>query len=292
MKVLLTGAAGQLGRELQRTAPHGVVLVARDSAGLDITDFQAVAHLVAAERPDFIINSASYTAVDKAEAEPERARLVNGQGAAYLAEAARSSNAFLVQISTDFIFDGSTSRPYGPIDIPAPLGVYGTTKLAGEEAVRQILVDQCAIVRTAWLYSSYGHNFVKTMLRLMAEQEKVRVVADQIGTPTWAYGLAAAVWQITCRSLPGIHHWSDAGVASWYDFAVAIQEEAVAVGLLTHMVPVLPITTAEYPTPAQRPGYSVLDKTSTWALLGGPSPHWRVQLRRMLTEYKGMQDNG
>jgi dTDP-4-dehydrorhamnose reductase len=292
MKVLLTGAAGQLGWEMQRTVPQGVTLVALDSAGLDITDADAVRSLVAEERPEVIINAAAYTAVDKAESEPERAYAVNGQGAANLAEAAGVKKGFLVQLSTDFVLDGKCSRPYGPADMPAPLGVYGASKLAGEVAVQRILGDRSAIVRTSWLYSSHGHNFVKTMLRLMEEREEVRVVADQVGTPTWARGLAAAVWQITCRSLPGIHHWGDAGVASWYDFGVAIQEEAVSLGLLGRTIPVLPITTADYPTPARRPSYSVLDKGTTWALLGGPAPHWRVQLRRMLQEYRGMRENG
>ena len=288
MRVLLTGAAGQLGWELQRTVPQGVALVAVDRAGLDITNPETVMTVVAEEQPQAIINAAAYTAVDRAEAEPERARLVNTQGAVNLAEAARANNAFLVQLSTDFVFDGTSFRPYGPEAMPAPLGVYGTTKLAGEEAVRQRLDERCAIVRTAWLYSSYGRNFVKTMLRLMAERDEVRVVADQVGTPTWAWGLAAAVWQLARRNLPGTHHWTDAGVASWYDFAVAIQEEAVALGILDRMIPVVPITTAGYPTPARRPPYSVLDKTSTWALLGGPAPHWRAQLRRMLHEYRGL----
>ncbi|HSR36471.1 MAG TPA: dTDP-4-dehydrorhamnose reductase, partial [Desulfurivibrionaceae bacterium] len=213
-------------------------------------------------------------------------------GAVNLAEAAREQDAFLVQLSTDFVFDGNRSRPYAPGDTPAPLGVYGATKLAGEVAVQQILGHYSAIVRTSWLYSSHGHNFVKTMLRLMKERDAVRVVADQIGTPTWAHGLAVAVWQIAGRTLSGIHHWGDGGVASWYDLAVAIQEEALSLGLLARAVPVLPIATANYPTPARRPSYSVLDKTATWELLGGPPPHWRVQLRRMLQEYQGMRGDG
>ncbi|MEW6502024.1 MAG: dTDP-4-dehydrorhamnose reductase [Thermodesulfobacteriota bacterium] len=290
MKVLLTGAAGQLGWEMQRTVPQGVTLLAMDSAGLDITDAAAVRSLVAEERPRVIVNAAARTAVDRAESEPERARLVNGLGAANLAEAAREQDAFLVQLSTDFVFDGKSSRPYGPADTPAPLGVYGASKLDGEVAVQRISGERSAIVRTSWLYSSHGHNFVKTMLRLMEERNEVRVVADQIGTPTWAGGLAAAVWQIAGRTLPGIHHWSDGGVASWYDFAVAIQEEGMSLGLLGRAIPVLPITTAEYPAQARRPSYSVLDKTATWALLGGPAPHWRVQLRRMLHEYRGQRD--
>lgn len=287
MKILLTGAAGQLGWELQRSVPPGITLVAMDAAGLDITDTAAVAATVAAEQPQVIINAAAYTAVDRAESEPERARLVNAQGAANLAEAAGANNAFVVQLSTDFVFDGNSSRPYGPADLPKPLGVYGASKLAGEQAVRERLGARCAVVRTAWLYSSHRHNFVKTMLRLLTEREEVRVVADQVGTPTWAHGLAGAVWQIAGRTMPGIHHWTDAGVASWYDFAVAIQEEALGLGLLERAIPIVPITTADYPTPARRPSYSVLDKSATWMLLGGPAPHWRVQLRRMLKELGG-----
>ncbi len=287
MKILLTGAAGQLGWELQRSVPPGITLVAMDAAGLDITDAAAVSAMVAAEQPQVIINAAAYTAVDKAESEPERARLVNAQGAANLAEATRAHGAFLVQLSTDFVFDGASSRPYGPANLPKPLGVYGSTKLAGEVAVRERLGERCAVVRTAWLYSSHRHNFVKTMLRLLTEREEVRVVADQVGTPTWAHGLAGAVWQIAGRTMPGIHHWTDAGVASWYDFAVAIQEEALGLGLLERAIPIVPITTADYPTPARRPSYSVLDKSATWMLLGGPAPHWRVQLRRMLKELGG-----
>ena len=153
--------------------------------------------------------------------------------------------------------------------------------------MRERLGERCAVVRTAWLYSSHRHNFVKTMLRLLTEREEVRVVADQAGTPTWAHGLAGAVWQIAGRTMPGIHHWTDAGVASWYDFAVAIQEEALGLGLLERAIPIVPITTADYPTLARRPSYSVLDKSATWMLLGGPAPHWRVQLRRMLKELGG-----
>ena len=289
MKVLLTGANGQMGWELQRTMPEGVQMLALDSAALDITDLQAVAALVARERPAVIINAAAYTAVDTAEMEPERARLVNGQGVACLAEAARAHGARLVQPSTDFVFDGSKSRPYEPADPPSPLGVYGASKLAGEEAVRRILGDDGLVIRTAWLYSAHGHNFVKTMLRLMGERQELRVVADQVGTPTWARGLAEAIWQLVRMGASGIHHWTDGGVASWYDFAVAIQEEALALGVLDRAIPILPIATSDYPTPAQRPAYSVLDKTATWAMLGGPAPHWRFQLRRMLHEYRGLR---
>lgn len=286
MKVLLAGAGGQAGWELRRTAPPGVRLLALDSAALDITDQRAVAEVVAEERPAVIINAAAYTAVDRAESEPGRAVAVNSHGVANLAGAARENGARLVQISTDFVFDGLQSRPYAPNDPPNPLGVYGGSKLAGEAAVRQALGDEGLIVRTAWLYSSHGHNFVKTMLRLFAGRDEVRVVADQIGTPTWARGLAETIWRLTEIGASGIHHWTDAGVAGWYDFACAIQEEALALGLLSRAVPVVPVTTSEYPTPARRPACSVLDKTKTRKLLGGPVLHWRVQLRHMLAEYR------
>lgn len=292
MKVLITGATGQLGWELQRAVPQGVRMVALGSVALDITDQQAVARVVAEERPAIIINGAAYTAVDKAEAEPERAVAVNGQGAANLAEAARTNGVRLVQVSTDFVFNGHQSRPYGPGDPPGPVGIYGASKLAGEEAVRRILGDDSLILRTAWLYSAHGHNFVKTMLRLMVERDEVRVVDDQIGTPTSGRGVAEAIWQLVRVGAKGIHHWTDAGVASWYDLSVAIQEEALSLGMLSRAISIVPITTGDYPTPARRPSYSVLDKTATWALLGAPAPHWRVQLRRMLAQYKDMTANG
>jgi dTDP-4-dehydrorhamnose reductase len=189
-------------------------------------------------------------------------------------------------VSTDFVFDGTQSHPYLPTDRTNPLGVYGASKLAGEQLALAAYPEGLAIVRTAWLYSAFGNNFVTTMLRLMGERERLGVVADQVGTPTWTCGLAGALWQM-CRVQPkGIHHWTDAGVASWYDFAVAIQEEGLACGLLAREIPIQPINTVDYPTSARRPAYSVLDKTETWAALGMTPPHWRVALRRMLLEYK------
>jgi len=180
------------------------------------------------------------------------------------------------------VFDGASGRPYAPDDRPAPLGVYGRTKLAGERAALG-LADRAVVVRTAWVYSRHGQNFVRRMLGLMRERDEVRVVSDQVGTPTWAHSLADAIWTAVARpALHGVLHWTDAGVASWYDFAVAIQEEAVALGLLDRAVPVRPITSAEYPTPARRPAHSVLAKEASWAALGRTPPHWRVNLRHML----------
>jgi dTDP-4-dehydrorhamnose reductase len=283
MKVLLTGAGGQLGWEVRRAKPAGVELVALASGALDITDPQAVARVVATERPGVIINAAAYTAVDRAEEERERAFAVNGQGAANLAQAAREHGARLVHISTDFIFDGLQSTPYRPGDLPHPLGVYGQSKLAGEERIMAITAGHdTTIIRTAWVYSAHGHNFVKTMLRLMAERDTLAVISDQVGTPTWAANLARAVWMVVIEGITGVHHYTDAGVASWYDFAMAIMEEATALGVLTRQPTIRPIPSSAYPLPARRPPYSVLDKESLWQATGLTPEHWRVALRKML----------
>lgn len=286
MKVLLTGAGGQAGYELRRAAPAQVELLDLERGRLDITDGVAVEQLVRAERPVLIINAAAYTAVDKAESEREQAFAVNAAGAAHLAAAATNNGARLLHISTDFVFDGANSSPYQPADRTNPLSVYGASKLAGEQAVLQHC-PAALIVRTGWLYSAHGHNFVKTMLRLQAERESLTVIADQIGTPTWAGSLAQALWAAASRpELRGLYHWSDGGVASWYDFAVAIQEEALGLGLLTKAIPIKPITTSDYPTPAKRPPYSVLDKGTAWRDFALDACHWRVNLRKMLQELR------
>ncbi len=281
MKILLTGAGGQLGRALQANAPAQTDIIALDHATLDIGDEAAVMDLVAENEPDLVLNAAAYTAVDRAEGDADTAFRVNAQGAGNLAAAAAGQHARFVHVSTDFVFDGTSGSPYRPDHSTAPLGVYGESKLAGERAALEAH-PSALIVRTAWVYGVTGNNFVRTMLRLMAERDEVRVVADQIGTPTFADSLAAALWSLDAAGAKGVHHWTDSGAASWYDFAVAIQEEALAVGLLTRAVPVIPITTADFPTPARRPAYSVLDKSSAVALVGAPAPHWRVNLRKML----------
>lgn len=281
--IMLTGANGQLGWELRRRAQNRS-LHAFDREMLDITDAAAVNAIVRKVRPDVIINVAAYTAVDRAEEEPERACAVNRDGAENLARGAHDCGARLIHVSTDFVFDGEKGRPYRADDTPAPQCVYGTSKLAGEQAVREMLAAELLIVRTAWVYSSHGGNFVKTMLRLMGSRDALRVVDDQIGSPTWAGGLADCIWRAVDAKLTGVHHWTDAGIASWYDFAVAIQEEALALGLLEREIPIEPITTPEYPLPAQRPAYSVLDKSATWQALGYKAPHWRTALRKMLGE--------
>lgn len=280
MKVWITGANGQLGQALRTTAPTGVLVVATGHAELDICDAAAVDAFVTAERPATIFNAAAYTAVDKAESEEALAARLNGDAVGNLARAAAKAGARLIHVSTDFVFDGLSGIPYGPDAPTAPLSTYGRTKRQGELAAG----PEALIVRTAWVYGSRGGNFVRTMLRLMAERDEVRVVADQIGTPTFAGSLADAIWRLDAAEAKGIFHYTDSGAASWYDFAVAIQEEALVLGLLERAVPVIPIATSDYPTPARRPHYSVLDKRATFALLGEAAPHWRVNLRKMLKE--------
>lgn len=277
MRVLIAGAGGQLGRALQATAPAGITVTAPPEAEFDITNIATVAAVIRATTPDLLINAAAYTAVDKAEADEATARRINADAVAILAAHAPK----LVHVSTDFIFDGTASRPYAPGAAANPLSVYGATKLAGEVAAG----PEALIVRTAWVYAAQGNNFVHTMLRLMAERPEIRVVADQIGTPTHADGLARTLWSLIAADKKGIFHWTDAGMASWYDFAVAIQEEALEIGLLTRAVPIIPIRTEDYPTPAQRPAYGVLDKTSTWAITG-IAAHWRTELRLCLNTIK------
>ncbi len=288
--VLIVGAGGQLGSELQATCPAGVRAVAVRRAELDIADADAVAARIEREVPVQVINAAAYTAVDKAESEPEAAALGNATGPGVLAAACAAAGARFIHISTDFVFDGSSSVPYTPDAPTSPLGEYGRSKLEGELKVRAALPD-ALIIRTGWVYSAFGHNFVKTMLRLMGERDELAVVSDQVGTPTWARGLALAVWAAIARpQLTGTYHWSDAGVCSWYDFAVAICEEGNALGLLPRPVHVRPIAAVDYPTPAQRPAYSVLDKAASWRDLELQGVHWREQLRGMLKDLKEQEN--
>ena len=278
---MITGKGGQLGNALISSAPSGADVDATDRTTLDLCDARAIADYVNTSRPNIIINAAAYTAVDKAETDTDTASAINVTAVETLARAVRDIGAKLVHISTDFVFDGTASAPY-PADAPvAPLGVYGRTKYAGEVAA---LAADALVVRTAWVYANGGQNFVATMLRLMAERDEVRVVDDQIGTPTWANSLAEAVWQMAEKNASGVYHYTDGGQASWYDFAVAIQQDALANGLLERRAKLTPISTAEYPAAAKRPAYSVLDNSRTSALLGGDAPYWRINLHRMLKE--------
>lgn len=287
MKVFVVGSQGQLGQTLVETVPDAIDFAGADLPELDIEDRAALEARFAAEQPGFVVNAAAYTAVDKAESEPDVARRINVDGARNVAQAAREAGARVIHISTDFVFDGSKTEPYTPADTPAPLGVYGQTKLDGDIAACDITDGDAIVIRTAWLYSRFGHNFVKTMLRLMKERDALSIVADQRGTPTWAGSLAEVIWAAIDQDLPGgIYHWTDGGEASWYAFAEEIYREARALGILDRDVTIRPIATAEYPTPARRPAYSVLDCSATVTALGVGQRPWATRLQQMLTEMR------
>lgn len=297
MIVLLTGGAGQLGHELRRQLPSGVELIATSRAGgdgllpLDLADPQACRQAVLDLRPDWVLNSGAYTAVDRAESEPELAHAVNGGAPRALAEALLQTGGRLLQLSTDFVFNGNQGTPYRPEQARDPLGVYGASKAAGELAVEQVLggSGRGVIVRTSWVMGPVGRNFALTMLGLHRERgaagQALAVVADQVGGPTCTHTLAAACWRVLQTGLEApVLHWSDAGAASWYDVAVAVGELGQQLGLVEQPAAVRPITTAEYPTPAQRPGYSLLACNGSRALLGLEPTHWRTALRQLLAQ--------
>jgi len=287
MKAFIVGSAGQLGRTLAETVPRTVEFAGGDLPELDISDMHALDARLATERPDFVVNAAGYTAVDKAESEPDDARRVNVDGARNVARAALQAGARVIYISTDFVFDGRKNSPYLPDDEPAPLCVYGRTKLDGEAAVRDATDGDATVIRTAWLYSRFGQNFVKTMLRLMANRDEISVVDDQRGSPTWARTLAEVIWAAIDADLPGgVYHWTDGGEASWYEFAAAIYEEAIVAGVLDRPVTIRRILASEYPAPARRPAYSVLDCCATVDALGLERSHWTARLQQMLEELR------
>ena len=292
MKVLITGSKGQLGTTLVNQLERSDhVVVAHDIDTLDLLDGKAVTKCFADFKPDVVVNAAAYTAVDQAEQEPEKADSLNHDIVRRLVSECTRHSARLIQVSTDFVFDGKKSSPYIPGDTCAPLSVYGKTKLAGEKVILDAADCRGLIIRTAWLYSPHGHNFVKTMLRLMAERSELKVISDQVGTPTAATGLSQVILRaIDLDNIQGIYHWTDAGVASWYDFAVAIYEEATELELLEKPVNLIPITTKEYPTPATRPPYSVLDKSATYRDFDVQAVHWRCQLRSVLRALKNQSD--
>jgi dTDP-4-dehydrorhamnose reductase len=279
--VLITGAGGQLGRALAAAAPKGASLRTLTRAELDIADAGAVASAFAAFAPELVINAAAFTRVDEAEGAPQEAARANTLGPGVLAAACRTSSAWLMHVSTDFVFDGRQGSPYDTAAPPNPLSVYGRTKLAGEAAVLRELAGDAAVVRASWLYSA-GGGFAARMLALMRSRPQLRVVSDQVGAPTHAAGLAGTLWALGTRRAAGLWHWCDSGVASWYDFAVAIAEDALLLKLLPAAPPIVPIGAADYPTRAARPSYSVLDKRATERVLGVAAPHWRSALRATL----------
>ena len=283
MKAVVLGAGGQLGRELAEAVPPDIKLKTYDRSNLDLTDPGGIATMLGSEAPDVILNAGAYTAVDKAESEVSEARAANVEGPRLVAMECAKVGARLVHFSTDFVFDGVASTAYSTTAPTAPISVYGKTKLEGEKAVLAALPDRSIVIRSSWLYSEYGSNFVKTILRLLREREDLAVVADQIGCPTWAAGLAHLAWRFVERpSASGVFHWSDSGQTSWYDFAVSIQEIALDLELMSNAIPIRGITTAEYPTAAKRPKYSVLDCTETVDFTGFRQMPWKTNLRQML----------
>ena len=283
MNVLILGAGGQVGCALQALAPTDAVITVIDNDVLDLRDDAAIAPYIRAAAPDLIINASGYTAVDKAESERDLAYAINATAPGAMAAAAAEIGARFLHISTDFVFDGTAHRPYLPDAPTSPLSVYGASKAAGEAAVAAA-GSNALTVRTAWVYSAGGANFVETMLKLMASRDTISVVADQIGTPTHAESLARALWALAATDHVGIAHFTDAGISSWYDFAVAIHDLGREAGLLDKHVTILPIPTTAYPTPAARPHYSVLDKAATWDMLGYTADHWRHELAAMMTK--------
>lgn len=289
-KLVVTGGEGQLGKTLDVLCNAGsqsavLDVVVLDRLTLDITDPAAIAEILGEIGPDCIINAAAYTQVDKADSDSERAFAVNETGAANLASWVATNGGTLIHLSTDFVFDGKSRRPYLPDAPTAPLGVYGRSKLAGEQRVRALLPIKSAVIRTSWLYSEYGNNFVKTMLRLMSERDEIGVVNDQVGSPTSTHSLASLLLTMARRQFQsGLFHWTDGGSVSWYEFALQIQKEALQQGLLSRKIPVRAITTAEYPTPVRRPAYSVLDRRRTLSRFSCARTEWEHELRSVITE--------
>ncbi|WP_373697165.1 dTDP-4-dehydrorhamnose reductase [Porphyromonas loveana] len=274
-QVLVTGANGQLGSEIRLLAGADGRFIFTDLPELDITNREEVLRFVKEHRVGTIINCAAYTAVDKAEDDETAAALVNHRAVSYLAEAAVIHDALLIHVSTDYVFDGTAHIPYKEEVPTAPLGAYGRTKLGGEQAV---LASGCRhiILRTSWLYSSFGNNFVKTMLRLMAERDALNVVFDQIGTPTYAADLASFIHRVAVAQLPirtGLYHYSNEGVCSWFDFAVAIARMSGHTACK-----IAPCHSDEFPARVKRPHYSVLDKTLVKSTFDIDIPHWQSSL--------------
>ncbi|KZN68482.1 dTDP-4-dehydrorhamnose reductase [Pseudoalteromonas luteoviolacea] len=282
MRAIIIGKSGQLAQELVATLPESIEAICLGSNEIDITKLADLEEKFNDYQPHVVINASAYTNVDKAESERSQAFLLNEEGVRNIAITAKKHAARFLHVSTDFVFDGSQSRAYSTTDETNPIGVYGASKLAGEKAIEGCYAENSAVVRTSWLYSEFGNNFVKTMLRLMKDKPALNVVADQIGCPTNAKGLAQFLWFLAqSESVDSRYHYSDLGVASWYDFAVAIQSIAYDKGILTAKIPVNPIPSEEYPTPAKRPAFSLMKTVRT-----DFNYHWQVQLEKVLDNLK------
>jgi len=287
--IVVTGATGQLGQTLSRLWIKSPLpqyqFKALDRSELDLSQADTAIDVLAELKPSVVVNAAAYTQVDKAETDSIDAHLVNAEAVGRVAAWTAENDAKLIHISTDFVFDGTSKTPYQPNQQTNPLGVYGASKLAGEQHIQSLAEEHSAIIRTSWLYSEYGNNFLKTMLRLMGEREQLSVVDDQIGSPTSSNGLAALIFAMILKDgYQGIYHWSDGASISWYEFALEIQDQALQEGLLGKAIPISPIATSEYPTPARRPAYSVLDRTRAMAEFDCPGAEWQAQLNLVIKE--------
>ena len=287
MKIVVIGKSGQLAWELARLSSVSVDIVCLGRDDVDVFDYDSALSIIGGLGADAVINASAYTAVDKAEEDKDAAFALNSDAVFDLARVCKELGMHLVHVSTDFVFDGLKSSPYLPNDYKNPIGVYGASKSAGEDEIVVCIPDSGCIIRTSWVYSVHGNNFVKTMLRLMSEKPELSIISDQIGSPTLASGLARVCLEAAAGRVSGIHHYTDNGVASWYDFAIAIQELGLDKGLLNAEIPIKAISTSDYPTPAARPSYSVLNKSSlVEAFPDVDLIHWRKQLSSMLDELK------
>lgn len=287
MNIVVIGKSGQLASEIAKRSDEHTNIICLGRLDIDLLSVDSISEKLKDLAANAVINASAYTAVDLAESEAEQAYLLNAEALGNLALACANIKIKLVHVSTDFVFDGKSSLPYSVKDTVNPISVYGASKAEGEKLILKYLPEQSCIIRTSWVYSTFGNNFVKTMIRLMAEKTELGIISDQIGSPTFSGGLAKICLHAALNDAHGIHHYTDNGVASWYDFAVAIQELAIDKGLLNKVIPIKAISTKDYPTPAARPNYSVLDKSSLKEQFPNIElVHWRKQLSKMLDDLK------
>ncbi len=294
--LLLIGANGQLGLTFRQHWQEGGLagkydLKALNRSDLDLADTDTITACLNELSPDLILNTAAYTAVDLAETEKDQAFKINERAVEVIGQWCAKSGSIILHVSTDFVFDGATDSPYTPDDETSPLGNYGASKLAGEQRLQEALPERYAIVRTSWLYSEYGNNFVKTMLRLMSEKEELAVVGDQIGSPTSTHSLVKFIFGWIENGCPtGVFHWNDGSAISWFEFARAIQHSGIKSGLLESEIPVRSIKTEEYPTPARRPAYSVMDRSNAEPFLSTAPQTWQAELDQVIDALASQQN--
>jgi dTDP-4-dehydrorhamnose reductase len=286
MNVLLTGASGQVGKDLVHTCPDKINLLALDKHTLDISNHDNIKKIFNKFKPNLVINAAAYTSVENAEAEKELAYQINRNGVANIALACKTNNIRLIHYSTDYVFDGKNSFPYTTQYKPNPINVYGQSKLEGEKKALEINHGKTLIIRTSWIYSNHGNNFVNTMLKLMNENESIEIITDQTGTPTWARSVAKITWRFVIHpEFNGVFNFSDSGSTTWFEFAKEIQSVATKYNILNNATKIIPIATDDYPSNVKRPLYSVLDCNKTWELLNVKPDDWRTSLGKMLRNY-------